>query len=141
MLTNVVVSGGKGNAGKGSESMTELVRHTLPTRRFSETRRVVLNGSNKVYLTIGYDPAEPDCPREIFYSGGFRSGSDLEYQMQDVCVMLSLLLQHGVEPLAIAKSMARRETAMGELEYATIVGCITEELSNPPSWAADWKTE
>lgn len=92
-------------------------------------------------MTIGYDPAEPDRPREIFYSGGFRSGSDLEYQMQDVCVMLSLLLQHGVEPTAIAKSMARRETAMGELEYATIVGCITEEISNPPAWVAAGEIE
>ena len=109
-------------------------RHVLPTRRYSENRRVVLHGTHKVYLTIGYDPADPERPREVFYSGGFRSGSDLEYQMQDVCVMLSLLLQHGVEPEAIAKSMARRENAFEELEYATIVGCITEEIAKPPLW-------
>lgn len=114
-----------------------LPRHALPTRRFSETRRVVLHGTHKVYLTIGYDPAEPECPREVFYSGGFRYGSDLEYQMQDVCVMISLLLQHGVGPEAIAKSMAQRENALGEMEYATLVGGIVEEIAKPPMWVDD----
>lgn len=110
-------------------------RFSLPTRRVSENRRLIMHGVHKVYLTLGYDPQHPQRPREVFYSGGFRSGSDLEYQMQDVCVMLSLLLQHDVAPEAIAKSMARRETALGEMEYATIVGCITEEIAKPPIWA------
>ena len=114
-----------------------LPRHALPTRRISETRRILLRGTHKVYLTIGFDPAEPERPREIFYSGGFRYGSDLEYEMQDVCVMISLLLQHGVEAKAIAKSLAKRETAFGEMEYATLVGGIVEEIEKPPVWVDD----
>ena len=31
-------------------------------------------------------------------SAGFRTGSQLEFQIQDDCVLLSLLLQHGHRP-------------------------------------------
>ena len=103
-------------------------RHRLPGRRLSETHKIETPEGHSVHLTIGYDPAEPDRPREIFYSAGFKSGSQLEFQVQDACVLISLLLQHGHRPEAIAKSLARTETPTGGMASASIIGLIAERL-------------
>jgi hypothetical protein len=103
-------------------------RHNLPTRRLSETRRITTPDGHTIYLSVGFDPKDPTRPREVFYSAGFRSGSALEFQLQDDCVMISLLLQHGLSPADIAKSLARAEQPNGSMAYASIVGLIVEEL-------------
>ena len=105
-------------------------RSILPPRRLAENRRIVIPSGQTVHLSIGFDPNEPSRPREVFYSGGFLSGADLEFIFQDACVLISLLLQHGHEPLDIGKSLARHEGANGELEHGSIVGLIVEALSN-----------
>ena len=79
-------------------------------------------------VRVGYDPNEHLRPREVFYSGGFRSGSALEFQIQDACVLLSLLLQHGHRPEDIGKSLARTEQPDGSMAYASMIGLIVEEL-------------
>lgn len=104
-------------------------RHKLPTRRLTETRRVTTRDGHTIYLSVGFDPKDPTRPREIFYSAGYRSGSALEFQIQDDCVMISLLLQHGLLPADIAKSLARAEQPDGSMAYASIVGLILEELT------------
>ena len=81
-----------------------------------------------MHLSVGFDPDEPDRPREVFYSAGFKSGSQLEFQIQDACVMLSLLMQHGLRPQDIAKSLARAEQPDGSMVYASITGLIVSEL-------------
>lgn len=114
-------------------------RHGLPNRRLCETRRVQTPEGHTIHLTVGYDPVEPDRPREVFYSGGFRSGSQLEFQTQDACVLISLLLQHGLRPDAILKSLAQAEKPglwiEGDQEpdtetvHASHVGLIVAELA------------
>ena len=103
-------------------------RHVLPTRRLTETRRVQTPDGHSMHLSVGFDPDEPDRPREVFYSAGFKSGSQLEFQIQDACVMLSLLMQHGLRPQDIAKSLARTEQPDGSMAYASITGLIVSEL-------------
>lgn len=103
-------------------------RHTLPTRRINETRRIISPDGHTIYLTIGFDPSDPTRPREVFYSSGFKSGSALEFQIQDACVLISLLLQHGHRPKEIAKSLARAEQPDGSMSYASITGLIAHEL-------------
>ena len=104
-------------------------RHDLPTRRLAENRKVTTPEGHNVHLSIGYDPDEPDRPREVFYSAGFKSGSQLEFQIQDACVMISLLLQHGLRPEDVAKSLSRVEQPDGTMAYASIVGLIAAELA------------
>jgi hypothetical protein len=104
-------------------------RHVLPTRRLAENRKVTTPEGHTVHLSIGYDPDEPDRPREVFYSAGFKSGSQLEFQIQDACVMFSLLLQHGLLPEDVAKSLSRTEQPDGSMAYASIVGLIADELT------------
>ena len=103
-------------------------RHVLPTRRLTETRRVETRDGHTIYLSVGFDPSDPKRPREVFYSAGFKSGSQLEFQIQDDCVLLSLLLQHGLRPEDVAKSLACDEQPDGSIARASIVGLIVDEL-------------
>lgn len=103
-------------------------RHNLPTRRLAENRRISTPDGHTIHLSIGYDPDDPKRPREVFYSAGFKSGSQLEFQLQDACVMISLLLQHGHRSEDIAKSLAQAEQPDGTMAYASIIGLIAAEL-------------
>ena len=104
-------------------------RHDLPNRRLTQTRKIRTAEGHTVHLSVGYDPNEDTRPREVFYSAGFKSGSQLEFQLQDACVLISLLLQHGHRPDGIVKSLARRERPTGGMEYASVIGLIAEELT------------
>ena len=104
-------------------------RHVLPTRRLTETRRIETRDGHRIFLSIGFDPEEPTQPREVFYSAGFKSRSQLEFQIQDDCVLLSLLLQHGLRPEDVAKSLARAEQPGGTMARASIVGLIVDKLA------------
>ncbi|MBF9052423.1 hypothetical protein GTA62_20750 [Roseobacter sp. HKCCD9010] len=57
-------------------------RSALPDRRLTETRKVETAQGQTVFLSVGYDPAQPNAPKEVFYSSGFKSGSMLEFQAQ-----------------------------------------------------------
>ena len=104
-------------------------RHNLPKRRLTETRRIETPDGHTVHLSVGYDPHEVGRPREVFYSAGFKSGSALEFQIQDACVLISILLQHGHLPEEIAKSLARTERPGGAIAYTSIIGLIADELA------------
>lgn len=103
-------------------------RHVLPGRRLTETRKIITPDGHTVHLSVGYDPYEDGRPREVFYSAGFKSGSALEFQIQDACVLISLLLQHGHRPGDIIKSLARSEQPDGTMAYASIIGLIAARL-------------
>ena len=118
--------------------MNKPARKVLPDRRLAETRRVETPQGHTAFVTIGYDPASPIKPREVFYSGGFRSGSDLEYHLHDLCVLISLLLQHGVAASFLSRSIARKTSALGGEEYASLAGWLVDAVSVPPSWTDEY---
>lgn len=107
-------------------------RRHLPPRRHSETRRLAWAGQT-IHVTVGYDNATLD-PREIFYSGGYRSGSDMEALVSDLCIALSVMLQHeGVTAASLGKSMGETfDVRTGEPMPASILGLLLEELVRPP---------
>lgn len=120
------------------------MRKRLPNRRRSESRRVVwqspLNPSaaeQTIYIGIGFCE-DGLTPREVFYDNGYRTGSDLETLASDVCICLSIFLQHdGVSIGDFAKSLAReRNLRIGKAEFASLVGVFIAELQKPPAWAA-----
>lgn len=86
-------------------------------------------GEATFFLTIGLDPVT-SRPCEVFYAEGFRSGSDLEFLVTDACIVISVALQHGIEPGTMAKSLSRRETADGELVDASMLALILRALEN-----------
>ena len=100
-------------------------RRTPPNRRPSVTRRLVWqtdSAEHKFHVTIGLDVTTGD-PVEVFYAAGQRGGSQLQHTIEDACVLISLLLQYGVEPQTIGKSLSTTPI-YGQTQPATVVGVI-----------------
>ena len=79
-----------------------MTRHHLPHRRPSLTIPAVWQGQ-AFTVTVGFDPAT-GAPLEVF--AGEAKGAMLA-TLGDACVALSIALQHGATPAALAKSMGR----------------------------------
>jgi hypothetical protein len=97
------------------------MRTRLPDRRQNETRQ--LDGLS---VTVGFDAH--GGVREVFCDG---LRGDMQALADDVCVLISLLLQEGVPPAAMLKSMGTvPDLQHGEFEEkpASIVGVILEAL-------------
>jgi hypothetical protein len=123
-------------------------RKPLPPRRRSEARRIEwispLNPDGwpqKIYVTIGFDEADALTPREIFYDAGYKSGSDMETLLRDLCIVLSVLLQHDGVNLDLFMSSIAREVngRTDQVEMGSIVGVLLQELNAPPQWASELK--
>ena len=116
-------------------------RRTPPRpRRPSRTRKLSWKGQS-VFVTIGYRD-DHLTPCEIFYDSGYRSGSDMEVLVSDLCIALSVMLQHpGVTAEGLGKSMSERvELRTGAVGPASILGLLLYEIARPPAWSADLKT-
>ena len=75
------------------------------------------------------------APPFSFYDEGFKSGADLERTAQDAAVLISLLLQHGIEPEEIEKSLSKRVLFDEREVPASLIGVMVEQLKEPPQWA------
>ncbi|WP_419738559.1 hypothetical protein [Ruegeria sp.] len=112
-------------------------RIPLPDRRPGETRKLTWAGKT-IFVTIGYG-ADHMTPLEIFYDSGYRSGSDMEALVSDLCIALSVMLQHeGVTAASLARSMSRAfDLRTGAEKPASILGLLLDELIRPPAWSAE----
>lgn len=103
-----------------------MTRTTLPKRRPSVNIRVEWNGHG-FHVTVGYHP-ETGQVMEAFYGDGMKSGTDLRSMAEDACVLISLLLQHGVAIEDVGKSLGR-VPVFGQDAPASIVGAIVEAMA------------
>jgi hypothetical protein len=104
-----------------------MTRVTLPTRRPNETIELVFDGTS-YQVTVGYrfgPGAGEVSPAEVFTHGA-KVGSAMDAILDDACVALSLLLQHGVAPAALASSMGR---AGDGASPASILGALADLLA------------
>ena len=104
-----------------------MTRTRIATRRPSVTRDVTwttTHGSQSFSLTFGFHP-ETARLSEVFYSDGQRVGSQLQHEISDGCVLISLLLQHGATPDAIGHSLSRIPV-LGQDAPASVIGAIVE---------------
>ncbi len=95
-----------------------MTRTRLPDRRPAETVALEQSGT-RFMVTIGFYP--DGRPGEVFTHGA-RSGSNLDALLADACVVVSCLIQHGVEPRDLAASMGR----LGNAEPASIIGAVID---------------
>lgn len=95
-----------------------MTRQRLPNRRAAETVELE-HGGQRFTVTIGF--YSDGRPGEVF-THGLRSGSNLDGLLADACVVVSCLMQHGVEPKEIASSMGR----LGNAEPASIIGAVVD---------------
>jgi len=105
-----------------------MSRQHLPNRRPAATVRTTWQtegGTHTIHLTAGYDL--DGNLREVFYADGQKTGAGLRDVVQDACVLISLLLQHGVPRDQIAKSMSS-QTLYGSTVPTTIIGTIAGAL-------------
>ncbi len=99
-------------------------RNRLPDRRPNETVELVFNGTLYA-VTAGYF-LDTERVGEVFTHGA-KVGSAMDAILDDTCVLISLLLQHGVEPRSLASSMGRHGD--GQVP-ASIVGALADLLAD-----------
>ena len=96
-------------------------RRHLPQRRPNQTIDLDFDGA-RYAACVGYFP--DGFPGEIFIQG-VKPGSQLDSQLADACVAMSLMLQYGIPPLAISKSMSRLRGG----EAASVIGKLADLLA------------
>ena len=100
-----------------------MPRERLPDRRPNETTDMVYDGTLYA-VTVGFQPDTGE-PREIFTHGA-RVGSNMDAILDDACILLSILLQHSVEPAALARSMGRLGKGG---QAASVIGALADLLA------------
>jgi hypothetical protein len=95
-----------------------MTRQRLPDRRAAETIQLE-HGGQRFTVTVGFYP--DGRPGEVF-THGIRTGSTLDALLADACVVVSCLIQHGVEPRDLASSMGR----LGNAEAASVIGAVVD---------------
>ena len=100
-----------------------MPRRRLPDRRPNQTTDMLYDGTCYA-VTVGFHPDTGE-PREIF-TGGARIGSNMDAILDDSSILLSLLLQHGVEPAALARSMGRLGRGG---QAASVIGALADLLA------------
>ena len=113
------------------------LRERLPTRRRSESRKIIWQSrqnvdtlETKLFGSIGY-AEDVLCPVEILYDGGYLSGADLETLVSD-------LIQHDeVQIESFVQSLSKElDVRSGAQEFGSLVGVLINQLLIPPQWAA-----
>ena len=97
-----------------------MTRQRLPDRRPSFTTEFVYE-DRSYSATLGFD-VRNDRIAEVFTHGA-KAGSAMDRILDDACVALSLLLQHGVEPAALASSMGRLGDGKSP---ASVIGALAD---------------
>lgn len=102
-------------------------RQVLPSRRMQAKHRVELAGTT-LFIGIGFDRAT-GRPCEVFVTGG-KEGTDLQLLVQHVAIVISIALQHGAEPAALKKTLARADATAGwaALLVPAIVDLLIAEM-------------
>ena len=100
-----------------------MTRVRLPDRRPSFTT-VLVYENNPYSVTLGFD-VRADRIAEVFTHGA-KVGSGMDRLLDDVCVALSLLLQHGAEPGPLAASMGWLGDGKSP---ASIVGALADLIA------------
>ena len=95
-----------------------MSRRRLPDRRPAETAVIEFDGM-RFAVTIGFYP--DGRPGEVFTHGA-KVGSAMDGLLDDACVVVSRLLQHGVDPADLALGMGR----LGDDRPASVIGAVID---------------
>ena len=101
-----------------------MSRKRLPNRRLSVVEGMEWGG--KPY-NVGVGFNVDGEAKEVFLSGA-KIGSDAEANIQDACVLMSLLMQHGLAARFIAKQLAR-EGAGPDDAPASVIAAAAEMVA------------
>jgi hypothetical protein len=98
-----------------------MTRLKLPHRRPAETVELA-HGGMHFAVTVGFYP--DGRPGEVFTHGA-KVGSTIDGLLDDAGVVVSLLIQHGVEPGALADSIGR----LGNRAPSSVIGAVVDTVA------------
>lgn len=98
------------------------MRKSLPNRRESFTIKLVTDGVTG-HITVS-PPREVGPAQEVFIAGA-QAGSQIDHILHDVAVIISIALQHGIEPTELAKSVTRTN----QNNAHSIVGAVVDLIN------------
>ena len=101
-----------------------MTRQRLPDRRPSFTTELAFDGRS-YSATLGFD-VRTNRIAEVFTHGA-KVGSAMDRILDDACVAISLLLQYGVEPAALAASMGRLGDGKSP---ASVIGALADLIAH-----------
>lgn len=105
--------------------MTDL-RTRLPNRRLGITGVMEWHGDREWLVTVGFDRA--GIAREVFV-GSVKPGGFVGIWAQDSCIVLSKLLQHGIDARELLASMAPRHAFLaGEPSFIAALLAFTADM-------------
>jgi hypothetical protein len=93
-----------------------MSRVRLPERRIADTRELLFDHM-QFTVTVGVFP--DGRPGEVFARSA-HAGSQLDGLIDDACVLVSRLLQHGEAPSILVRSLGRGDRP------ASVIGAIAE---------------
>jgi hypothetical protein len=101
-----------------------MSRERLPNRRpqVTDGTRWPLEGGRRIHVSAGL--AGDGRILETFLRGGGKSGSSVDFLLDDIAVLFSRALQHGDSIEAIAAGLGR----LPDGEPASIVGAVADRL-------------
>lgn len=100
-----------------------MTRQRLPSRRPSVTAVLAFENTNYA-TTLGIDPRTHRVA-EVFTHGA-TCGSAMDRILDDACIAISLLLQYGVEPSALAAILGRLGDGKSP---ATVIGALADLIA------------
>ena len=95
-----------------------MTRVRRPERR-PAAPAVIASDGMRFAVTIGFYP--DGRPGEVFTHGA-KVGSAMDGLLDDACVVVSRLLQHGVDPADLGSSMGR----LGDDRPASVIGAVID---------------
>jgi len=102
-------------------------------------RRIINYASNGTHVAISisieYQNTVGGFASSVTYNGGLEENSDLERLVRDAASLISLMLQKGTNPRAIARSLSEKENYWQEKSPGSILALMVRELSAAPKWA------
>jgi hypothetical protein len=81
-----------------------MPREHLPHRRHGLTEPITTIDGRTILATVGFDPGTWS-PRELFLTGA-KEGSHMAFVLDDVSVVISVALQHGITAREMAHSVS-----------------------------------
>jgi hypothetical protein len=99
-----------------------MTRERLPNRRAAMTIGIE-HGGQQFTVTVGFYP--DNRPGEVF-THGIKTGSSLDALLADACVLVSVLMQHGITPVELASSTGRQ----GGGGPASVIGAVLDLLAS-----------
>lgn len=108
-----------------------MTRSKINNRRQAFTTKVrwaTGGGEHVFHVSIGTDP-ETKQVCEVFYADGQQYGTSLQALIQDACILISLLLQHGATLPDIGRSLST-VPVLGVEVPGSIAGAIIDAMTS-----------